>query len=375
MQQVEILIVKTYVFADRFLTPKLRCAIYNHLAASLIKDAIPPYYEVIIFAFENLTEKSPMLDLLVGVHCAFWDENCDTESNGELDLRKELPVDFFLRVMIQSSKMKDKEKAKNLVECGCHKAEPTEREGCESCRSEDKVEEAASGEAQAGVTAQANDGAAADTNQDSGEADEIEPADGDQEGDEAVADVTASGDGVLVADEAQSSDAVQPVEVEVAAGGTIANDEERGNGASPAEETPTVDGTPEASEVRPNVDAQINIADQTGGQAHASTSATTNERDRMETPARPNASTQIRKRTPSVRPTAADGGADEVAVATQTDNVATVVAAPLDTISQHGPVVSSNETDQSSRDMPAAEGFQLEEQGCTSPATSSAVAA
>lgn len=210
VQLAEILVMKTYVFADRFLVPKLRCAIYNYFAASLTKDSIPPYYEAIIYAFNNLTEKSAMLDLLVGLHCAFWDESCDTESNGEVDMRKDLPIDFLLRVMIQSSKMKDKERAKSMVECGCHKEKAKNREGCDSCRPEEKVEEEAATEAegsgaQNGNNAQAGGGDEADA----GQNDEEAGADGDGEEEEDEA-----GDGPSADEGAQASNSAQHAEGE-----------------------------------------------------------------------------------------------------------------------------------------------------------------
>jgi hypothetical protein len=282
-EQVEMLILKTYVFADRFLIPKFRCAIYNYLAASLTKDAIPPYYEVIIFAFGNLTEKSPMLDLLVGLHCAFWDENCDTESNGELELRKELPVDFFLRVMIQSSKMKDKELVKSLVECGCHNKQPTEREGCESCRPEEKVEEEetpADSEIQGADATQNNNGATADVAQATEETVAVE---GGQAGNETATSGTSSGDGTQVGNSAQGYEAVQSNETEGAAEGTSANDGEQAPGALPAEATPNVDSTPTV---------------------------------------------------PSVQPALANGGANADSVVTDIENVATVVTVQTDTVHQ-----------------------------------------
>jgi hypothetical protein len=206
VQLVENLIVRTYVFADRFLAPKFRCAIYNHFAASLVKDAIPPYYEVIIFAFENLSEKSAMLDLLVRVHCAFWDESCDTETNGELELRKELPVDFFLRAMVVSSRMKDKEKARSLVECGCHREKATDREGCASCRpEEEKIEEEEEEGNTEGVD-QAGADATAGADEDGAEADE---ADENEDGNGAAVGTTASSGGAQAADATTSSGGTQ----------------------------------------------------------------------------------------------------------------------------------------------------------------------
>jgi hypothetical protein len=320
VQLVEILIVRTYVFADRFLVPKFRCAIYNHFAASLVKDAIPPYYEVIIFAFENLSEKSAMLDLLVRVHCAFWDESCDTETNGELELRKELPVEFFLRAMVVSSRMKDKEKARGLVECGCHREKATDREGCESCRPEEEKIEEEEEEGNEGDADQTGAGAAADADQDAGEAD---GADENEDGDGAAVDATASSGGAQAADATtssggtqvsgatastgaaqvtsgvQSNDTVQVATVPQNAGETIANNETQTNATTapavvegatvetaPTHEEPTIGASSSRSSPHTNdthaedqrqrsSDARNNVGEQNDGQPTTSTISTT----------------------------------------------------------------------------------------------------
>jgi hypothetical protein len=131
---VERLMMEVYVFADRFLVPQLKVALFRFFANFCNNDAIPPYYEAIIYAFDNLPSTSPMLTLLVKLHCAYWTDSSDTTDNGELELRHELPQDFFLRGMAQFAKGRDKEKAKGVACCDCHKETTvTEREGCDTC--------------------------------------------------------------------------------------------------------------------------------------------------------------------------------------------------------------------------------------------------
>ncbi|KAF2690839.1 hypothetical protein K458DRAFT_426270 [Lentithecium fluviatile CBS 122367] len=264
VQLAEQLVMKTYVFADRFM------------------DCIPPYYEVIIYAFDNLTEKSAMLDLLVGLHCAFWDESCDTESNGELELRKELPVEFLLRVMIRSSKMKDKEKAKSLVECGCHREKAKDREGCESCRPEEKVEEnkedeeaPADGEAQNDEAAQANDGEEDDAEV---EAEPEADAEGDEADDGAQEDDEATTDGNATGGDLQEGNGAPANSAEGSGEGTSGNDGGLTGGAPQASSETPASGMPEVSGAPPaDGTSQVDGEPQSNDAGQTATGERTNE--------------------------------------------------------------------------------------------------
>jgi hypothetical protein len=158
----ERLMMKSYVFADRFLVPQFRVAIYKYYANFCNSGGNPPYYDAIIYAFDNLPPTSAILTLLVRTHCAYWNENSDTTDNGELEARQDLPQEFFFRVMAVASKMRDRSKAKGIACCDCHnETATTEREGCDECMPLPEVKEESNtveGEAQADSTqADAND--------------------------------------------------------------------------------------------------------------------------------------------------------------------------------------------------------------------------
>ncbi|KAF1974612.1 hypothetical protein BU23DRAFT_96408 [Bimuria novae-zelandiae CBS 107.79] len=154
-QLAERQMIKAYVLADRFIVPQFRVAIFDYFANLCNRCGTPPYYDAIIYAFDNLPPTSAMLTLLVKLHCAYWDEKSDTMDDRELKLREELPQDFFLRGMFQFAKMKDKPKAKEIACCDCHKeTAPKEREGCDTCMPlpEVKEETQAGGDTQADTT-------------------------------------------------------------------------------------------------------------------------------------------------------------------------------------------------------------------------------
>ncbi|KAL5388999.1 hypothetical protein DPSP01_002702 [Paraphaeosphaeria sporulosa] len=174
-QLAERLMMKSYVFADRFLVPQYRVALYKYYANFCNVGGNPPYYDAIIYAFDNLPANSAILTLLVRTHCAYWNEGSDTADNGELELRQDLPQDFFFRVMAVAAKMRDKEKAKGIACCDCHnETTTTTREGCDTCMPVPEVKEeanAAEGDNQANVAQnngndQANAATTNDNNQD-----------------------------------------------------------------------------------------------------------------------------------------------------------------------------------------------------------------
>ena len=149
--------MKLYVFADRCLVPQLRVYLYRYFSNFCTDHGTPPYYNAIIYAFDNLPTTSHMLTLLVKLHCAYYTEDSDTKENGELELRQDLPQEFFVRAMIQFSRFRDKAKAEELIQCACHRNfEPMDREGCDTCNPlpevKEKVSEEDSPEPDAAVT-------------------------------------------------------------------------------------------------------------------------------------------------------------------------------------------------------------------------------
>lgn len=89
------LILKAYNFGDRFLATAFKRA--ANVAIVGILHGCAPFYEVVIFAFKNLPAHSPILQLLVDAQCRHWSECLDDTE--EVELQKQLPYDFLLRVM------------------------------------------------------------------------------------------------------------------------------------------------------------------------------------------------------------------------------------------------------------------------------------
>lgn len=129
--KIEVVELKVLVLADRFLMPAFRRAVNNDLVTSRLKHA--PYYELVIHAFENLPEGSPILQLLVDTHCLHWEPKTDEGDEEEMQLRPDLPHEFLVKVMIRYAELKaDKEgKLKKLVACNYHlHADDEEKEKC-----------------------------------------------------------------------------------------------------------------------------------------------------------------------------------------------------------------------------------------------------
>jgi hypothetical protein len=103
--KIEVIELKVLVLADRFLMPELLQAVNNDLVASRMKHA--PYYELVIYAWENLPQGSPILRLLVDTHVANWEPKTDEGDEEELQLRPDLPHEFLVKVMIRYAEVAD----------------------------------------------------------------------------------------------------------------------------------------------------------------------------------------------------------------------------------------------------------------------------
>ncbi|KAF1955497.1 hypothetical protein CC80DRAFT_474241 [Byssothecium circinans] len=139
---IDMLQIKTYIFADRFLIPGFRCALHNSMADVLVRVGNPPYYDMIIYAFDNLPPKSKMLSLLVRMHCEFWNPALDKDFKGELRRRAELPYEFLMRSMICYGKRKNNEDLSltNVRSCHDHACDE-DRQACEGCMGAEEEEE------------------------------------------------------------------------------------------------------------------------------------------------------------------------------------------------------------------------------------------
>jgi len=71
------------------------------------RNSAPPYEDV-IYGFAKLRTDHPILDLLVETHCRQFHEELDSEENGEIELRPQLPIEFLIRVMLRYSNLRRK---------------------------------------------------------------------------------------------------------------------------------------------------------------------------------------------------------------------------------------------------------------------------
>jgi hypothetical protein len=95
VDNLHLLMLKALVFGDRFMVPKFYREVNNRLIERLIE--MPSSYANIIYAFDNLTAKKPLLKVLVDAHCDFWEPGRDDDA--DIALKAKLPREFLLRVM------------------------------------------------------------------------------------------------------------------------------------------------------------------------------------------------------------------------------------------------------------------------------------
>lgn len=77
--EAEIPRMKTYVFADRFVVPKLKRALNTHIVGRGFYCW--PMFEIFIYAFDNLPHDDVMLSFLVDCHVMNWYGPKDIEDN------------------------------------------------------------------------------------------------------------------------------------------------------------------------------------------------------------------------------------------------------------------------------------------------------
>ncbi|KAF1997536.1 hypothetical protein P154DRAFT_622398 [Amniculicola lignicola CBS 123094] len=95
--KIELVELKALALAERFDVPALHCALSDSLANKRIQ--YPPYYELVIYAFETVIPGHPFLELLIDAHCAHWRPAIDYADPEEEDLKADLPIDFLLGTM------------------------------------------------------------------------------------------------------------------------------------------------------------------------------------------------------------------------------------------------------------------------------------
>ena len=128
---VQLTMIKAYAFADRMLSPDLCRALERTLIDHFIVTNHTPYYGAVIYAFANLPSTSSVLRAMMDAHCRDFEETGDTEENGEMKLRAQLPNTFLVGVMVRYAKLKAK-KVTRLDRCSYHDhATEHEKEECQ----------------------------------------------------------------------------------------------------------------------------------------------------------------------------------------------------------------------------------------------------
>ena len=92
---VPLALLKLYVFSDENLVPRLLDAVYNSIVDLELENIS---YNAIIYAFKTIPADERILDFLVAEHCRLWRPMEGDEEDKQL--RKKLPHDFLLRVML-----------------------------------------------------------------------------------------------------------------------------------------------------------------------------------------------------------------------------------------------------------------------------------
>lgn len=109
---------KTYVLADRLGSNQFLKAVNNYIIDGDIGEA--PWYDCVIYAFENIPADRPILKMMVDSHCAdsFTE---DDEIESERRLLAELPHTFLIRIMQCYRQMReDKVYDPDLNACDYH---------------------------------------------------------------------------------------------------------------------------------------------------------------------------------------------------------------------------------------------------------------
>lgn len=126
--------VKACAFGDRFMAPAFRAASESALIDDLVLKGGAPFYELITYAYGNLPSDSPVLRALVDAHCYGFTETADTNKNGELMRRFELPQAFLVEVMIRYMRLQPTMSSrKRLDRCDYHGHAPEDGKG-QSCQ-------------------------------------------------------------------------------------------------------------------------------------------------------------------------------------------------------------------------------------------------
>ena len=99
---------------------------------SLIACSGCPWYTTIIYAFNRLPSSSPVLQALIDKHCYKWGPESDTEDNGELERRSEVPSEFWVGVSLNYVRLQPDgkwSKKRKMDRCDYHRHDSDEKRG------------------------------------------------------------------------------------------------------------------------------------------------------------------------------------------------------------------------------------------------------
>ena len=116
--------LKSLVLSDQILSPNFHRAVLEVTISDLMSKNSVSSYDNVIYGFAKLRTDHPILDLLVEIYCLEFYEAMDTDANGEIELRFQLPIEFLIRVMLRYSNLRLEipswPKNKDLNPCDYH---------------------------------------------------------------------------------------------------------------------------------------------------------------------------------------------------------------------------------------------------------------
>lgn len=118
---VDLVKIKLYHFADRFLVKELQTA----MNWDIVNDNSNGYgfsWPTITYAFNNLRSEDPLLDYYVHVQCRYWGRT--REESPEQKQFQELPHDFLVRYMFKMGETSDGSTVPDIEPCDYHGHKP-----------------------------------------------------------------------------------------------------------------------------------------------------------------------------------------------------------------------------------------------------------
>jgi len=136
--RVSLLFFQTYVLADRLGAQELLNAVNNWIVGYQANSS--PWYDTVIYAFDNIPAARRILSMLVESHCRYSEEDDDALHDGDHSLHTQLPNDFLFRVMKRYRQIcedRDWDREMNLCDYHEHVSEE-ERQKCKRKAEEDE---------------------------------------------------------------------------------------------------------------------------------------------------------------------------------------------------------------------------------------------